>query len=79
MESFRIVGVRTPLVENLEENMKNVPVFWKQIIQNDTISEIFKLSNGNPDGVLGVTVYNAFTIILELPAIFPHPREWWNI
>lgn len=57
-KSFRIVGVRTPLVEDLEENMKNVPVFWKQTIQNNTISEIFKLSNGNPDGVLGVTVYN---------------------
>lgn len=57
-KSFRIVGIRTPLVEDAEENMHNVPVFWEQAIRENSISEIFELSNGNPEGILGVSIYN---------------------
>ncbi len=57
-ETVRILGIRTPLVEDAEENMRNVPVFWKQALQEDYISKISTLSNGNPEGILGVSVYN---------------------
>ncbi len=57
-EAVRILGIRTPLVEDAEENMRNVPVFWKQALQEDYISKISTLSNGNPEGILGVSVYN---------------------
>ncbi len=58
-KSFRIVGIRTPLVEDAEENMRNVPIFWKQALRENYISDIFNLSNGEPDGILGVSVYNS--------------------
>lgn len=57
-KDVRIVGIRTPLVEDAEENMRNVPVFWKQALQEDYVSKISTLSNGNPEGILGVSVYN---------------------
>ncbi len=57
-KDVRIVGIRTPLVEDAEENMRNVPVLWKQALQEDYISKISTLSNGNPEGILGVSVYN---------------------
>lgn len=55
---IRIVGIRTPLVEDAEENMKNVPNFWTNTMQNNNISQIAALSNKNPNGILGVSVYN---------------------
>ena len=57
-KDVRIVGIRTPLVEDAEENMRNVPVFWKQALQEEYISKISTLSNGDPEGILGVSVYN---------------------
>lgn len=57
-KDVRIVGIRTPLVEDAEENMRNVPVFWKQALQEEYVSKISTLSNGNPEGILGVSVYN---------------------
>lgn len=57
-KEVRIVGIRTPLVEDAEENMRNVPVFWKQALQEEYVSKISTLSNGNPEGILGVSVYN---------------------
>lgn len=55
---IRIVGIRTPLVEDVEENMRIAPAFWKRTMQDNRLSEIYKLSNMNPDGILGVSVYN---------------------
>lgn len=56
-EGVRIVGIRTELVEDAQENMRNVPLFWKQAVAENRISEIAQYSNGNPKGILGVTVY----------------------
>lgn len=56
-ESIRIIGIRTPLVEDAEENMRNIPVFWEQAIAENRIDEIAQYSNGNPSGILGVSVY----------------------
>ena len=30
-KSIRIIGIRIPLVEDAEENMRNVPAFWKKV------------------------------------------------
>lgn len=57
-ERVRIFGIRTPLVEDAEENMRNVPLFWEQAVTENRISEIAQYSNGNPNGILGVTVYS---------------------
>lgn len=57
-KSFRIVGIRTRLVEDAEENMRHVPTFWKESFQAGSIEKISKLSNGNPEGILGVSVYH---------------------
>ena len=57
-KSIRIIGIRIPLVEDAEENMRNVPAFWKKAVLDGSISKLAELSNKNPDGILGVSVYN---------------------
>ena len=31
-KNIRIIGIRIPLVEDAEENMRNVPAFWKKAV-----------------------------------------------
>lgn len=57
-ESIRIVGIRTPLVEDVEENLRTVPTFWEQTLQESCFPKICGLTNENPNGILGVSVYN---------------------
>ena len=38
--------------------MRNVPAFWKKAVLDGSISKLAELSNKNPDGILGVSVYN---------------------
>lgn len=56
-DNIRIVGIRTPLAEDLDENMRIVPLFWQQALDKNQIIEIAKLSNGEPQGIMGVSVY----------------------
>jgi AraC family transcriptional regulator len=56
-EAMRIVGVRVSLTEDMEENQKRVPPFWKEVLQTCQFGEICNLSNQTPAGVLGVTAY----------------------
>lgn len=56
-KAMRIVGVRTALSEDMEENYGCVPKFWNKTLQSNRFSEICALSNQIPYGVLGVTVY----------------------
>ena len=56
-QEMRIVGIRTPLVEDMEENRRNVPEFWKNILQGAEFSQICGLSTAEPNGILGITVY----------------------
>ena len=58
-EPMRIVGIRIPLTEDMEENKKLVPPFWSQTLQNGQFTEICKLSNQIPGIVLGVTAYQS--------------------
>ena len=56
-EPIRIVGMRTNLREDIDENYKIVPDFWDETLKNDMLSEIGRLSNQTPYGLLGASVY----------------------
>ncbi len=56
-QSMRIVGVRTPLVQDMEENQREIPKFWAAVLSDHRFSEICHLSNQNPQGILGISVY----------------------
>ena len=57
-EAMRIVGIRIPLTEDMEENQKVVPDFWKETLGGSRFPEICKLSNRNPHGILGISAYS---------------------
>ena len=54
---LRIVGIRIPLTSDMEENLRIVPEFWKALLQGKQFLEICSLSNGEPRGILGISVY----------------------
>ena len=54
---LRIVGIRIPLTSDMEENLRIVPEFWKAALQGKQFLEICRLSNGEPRGILGISVY----------------------
>lgn len=56
-QSMRIVGIRIPMVEDMEENLRIVPDFWKSTLQGSQFEEICRLSNQEPRGILGISVY----------------------
>lgn len=56
-QPLRIVGIRIPIVEDLEVNLKIVPDFWKTTLQGNEFSKICRLSDQEPDAILGVSVY----------------------
>jgi AraC family transcriptional regulator len=56
-DPIRIVGVRVALQENQERNFEIVPAFWDVTLRSNLFSEIGKLPNQNPHGILGVTIY----------------------
>ena len=56
-DPLRIVGVKVPLKREFEENFEIVPKFWDETLKNDKISPICQLSNQDPNGILGVTIY----------------------
>lgn len=55
--SMRMVGIRIPLSMDMEENHRIIPEFWKCVLCGNQFSEISSLSNGAPQGILGVSVY----------------------
>ena len=57
-EAFRIVGVRDPLLPDVEESFKRVPVFWQEVGQRGQIPAIAGLMNAEPMGILGVSTCN---------------------
>lgn len=56
---MRMVGVRIPLVEDMEENYRIIPEFWTSVLAGNLFSEICGLSNQSPHGILGVSVYES--------------------
>ncbi len=56
-QPMRVVGLRIPLTCDMEENLRIVPDFWKSTLQGNQFSEVCRLSNQEPDGILGISVY----------------------
>lgn len=57
-ESFRIVGISTPLEQEIEKNFETVPQMWGKAAQDGTIPRLAGLMNAQPMGVLGVSACN---------------------
>ena len=56
--SFRVVGVREPLISDVEESFKRVPTFCQETAQRGFLPRIIGLMNAEPMGVLGVSTCN---------------------
>lgn len=56
---LHIVGIRIPMVEDIEENLNIVPDFWKNTLQKNQFSELCNLSNHEVEGILGISVYKS--------------------
>lgn len=57
-KAMRIVGVRTALQEDMDENQKIAPAFWDKMLKSTLFSDICSLTNKEPNGILGITAYN---------------------
>ena len=55
-KAFRIVGKSFPLSREIERNFAEVPQMWQGAVEDGTIEIIVSLMNGEPRGVLGVSV-----------------------
>ena len=55
-EELRIVGIRTPMTEDMEHNREIIPGFWDKCLRHKKHLEIGRLSNQKPGGILGVSV-----------------------
>ena len=56
--AIRFVGIRIPLTEDVEKNQRVVPGFWKDALGKKQFSDICLLSDENPKGILGISVYH---------------------
>jgi len=54
-EGFRVVGVRTNLSGDMEENSKIITPFWEQTINSGQTKQIGDMMNNEPVGLLAVT------------------------
>ncbi|CAM2966518.1 AraC family transcriptional regulator [Hathewaya histolytica] len=54
-EQIRIVGIKTPLEKNIEENFKTVPNLWQEAAQSGVINQIVSLMEPDSRGILGVS------------------------
>lgn len=57
--AFRIVGKSCPLSRELKENFMTIPHEWDRALENGTLSQLYSLVDGEPSGLLGVSVHNA--------------------
>ena len=55
--SFYIAGMRIPITENMEENFKIVPDFWKSALQENQFAKLYRLAEQEPDKILGISLY----------------------
>lgn len=54
---LRMAGVRIPLTADMEENQRRIPLFWKSVTSGSLFSQICRLTDKDPRGILGVSVY----------------------
>lgn len=57
-KAMRLIGITTPLVEDMTLNQTHVPHFWQTVIESDTYDQIHDLSDGKPSGIIGCSVYH---------------------
>lgn len=57
-EAFRIVGVASPLNQEIEQNFDIVPQMWQRAAADGTIQELAGMMNAAPMGLLGVSACN---------------------
>lgn len=55
---LRIVGIRTPLVPDMEENQRRIPQFWAAVLGDRRFAQVCRLTGREPQQILGVSVYN---------------------
>lgn len=55
--AMRFVGVRTPLVEDMDEIHRHVPAFWNQTMQSKVSSRITRLMTTQAKQIYGISVY----------------------
>lgn len=55
--ALRLVGVRIPLVESMEENQRIIPGFWESVLKGQEFSKICGLSAPSSQKIFGVSVY----------------------
>lgn len=57
-EAFRIVGVAQPLHREIDKNFEIVPEMWQKVAMDGTIPKLAAMMDGQPMGLLGVSVCN---------------------
>lgn len=57
-EAFRIIGISQPLEKEIEKNFMVVPNMWGAAASDGTIQKLAALMDGQPMGLLGVSVCN---------------------
>ena len=55
--AMRLVGIRMPITADMEESQRTIPEFWENTLESGTFDEIIKLSDQEPRGILGASVY----------------------
>lgn len=54
-DAFRIIGVSSPLHQQIEENFAIVPQMWQDAVTNGTLEKLGGLMDAPPMGLLGVS------------------------
>ncbi|MEA4988973.1 MAG: AraC family transcriptional regulator [Anaerovorax sp.] len=57
-QAFRIIGVSEPLYREVEKNFEIVPQMWQRNAMNGTIEKLVPMVDGDPGGVLGISLCN---------------------
>ncbi len=57
-DAFRILGISAPLEQEVEKNFAAVPQMWQKAAMQGIIPRLAGLMDGEPQGVLGVSVCN---------------------
>lgn len=81
---MRMIGIRMPLVNDIEINMQNIPRFWKQTLCTEYFKQLCNFHQNEPKGILGVTVYQDpdnifYYIAVSTDAIAPYAMAEFEI
>ena len=68
-EAFPILGVCVLIERDLERNFEILPAKWQEVSQNGSLQRLLGLMEGQPMGVLGVSV--TALAVLHCRCLFP--------